>query len=72
MSIKLEGVVELHGVATDGAETLVRIDLAELAPAHSLTVNDFTAVPPSPFIDALAAKLRDAVSRTSAMLSAGL
>lgn len=73
MSMSLEGEVVLKGIAADGAETLVRVDLAELAPAHTeLTVNDFTSIPPSPFIDALAAKLREAVVRTAAMLSAGL
>lgn len=72
MSIRIEGVIEVRGIAADGAETLIQLDVSDLPNAGAIGPLDFTSVPPSVLIDTLAARLRDAQSRTLAMLSAGL
>lgn len=72
MSIKISGVIQVEGLAADGAETVIHVDVSELPNAGNIGPLDFTSVPPSVLIDTLAAKLRDAQNRTNSMLVAGL
>lgn len=65
MSIKLEGVLNLRGIATDGAETLVHVELDAVA-AHLLDPDL------AEFLDIFGGAIRNALTRTNAMLTAGL
>lgn len=70
MSIKITGVILVEGLASDGAQTVIQVDVADLPNAGNVQGNDL--VPTSPTMDTLATALRTAQARTLAMLTAGL